>query len=124
MTSQRLAGGAAIVTGGVRGIGRAAVLALARDGADVAIFDLDDEKSDAVREVAAAVAQLGRKCFYYRVDVTQSKQVEPAIAAAVAQLGKLTILVNNAGKGRDPVSIENLKEEDWDAVVDLNLKSA
>ena len=124
MTSQRLAGGAAIVTGGVRGIGRAAVLALARDGADVAIFDLDDEKSDAVREVAAAFAQLGRKCFYYRVDVTQSKQVEPAIAAAVAQLGKLTILVNNAGKGRDPVSIENLKEEDWDAVVDLNLKSA
>ena len=120
MTSQRLAGGAAIVTGGVRGIGRAAVLALARDGADVAIFDLDDEKSDAVREVAAAVAQLGRKW----VDVTQSKQVEPAIAAAVAQLGKLTILVNNAGKGRDPVSIENLKEEDWDAVVDLNLKSA
>lgn len=124
MTSQRLAGGVAIVTGGVRGIGRAAALALARDGADVAIFDLDSEKSAAVSEIVGAITQLGRKCLYLQVDVTQAKQVDPAIAATVARLGKLTILVNNAGKGRDPVSIENLKEEDWDAVVDLNLKSA
>lgn len=124
MSSQRLAGGVAIVTGGVRGIGRAAALALARDGADVAIFDLDERASASVKEIVDAVTALGRRCLYLQVDVTQARDVEHGIAETVAQLGKLTILVNNAGKGRDPVSIENLQEADWDAVVALNLKSA
>ena len=124
MASQRLSGGVAVVTGGVRGIGRASALALARDGADVAIFDLDSEGSKSVLEMHESITAFGRKFLYLQADVTQSKQVDQAIAATVAKLGKLTILVNNAGKGRDPVSIENLQEDDWDAVVDLNLKSA
>lgn len=124
MTSQRLSGAVAIVTGGVRGIGRASAIALARDGADLAIFDLDEANSTAVRKTREAIAELGRQCLYIQTDVTQSAQIERAVAATVAEFGKLTILVNNAGKGRDPVAIEELREEDWDAVVDLNLKSA
>jgi len=89
----------------------------------VAIFDLDAATSDDVRETRESIIELGRKCLYVQADVTQSKQVDQAVGAVVAELGKLTILVNNAGKGRDPVPIEELREADWDAVVDLNLKS-
>jgi len=122
--SQKLQGLAAIVTGGARGIGRATAIALAQEGADVAILDLDAEDSTAVRETREAIAGTGRQCLYYRADVTNLSQVESAINGAAEVFGKINILVNNAGKGRDPVPIEDLRESDWDAVVALNLKSA
>jgi 3-oxoacyl-[acyl-carrier protein] reductase len=122
--SQRMPGLAAVVTGGARGIGRAIAAALAQEGADVAILDLDAGDSAAVRETRESISAMGRRCLYYQADVTSSAQVERAIDAAAEAFGKLNILVNNAGKGRDPVPIEDLQESDWDAVVALNLKSA
>ena len=103
--SQKLQGLAAIVTGGARGIGRATAIALAQEGADVAILDLDAEDSAAVRETREAIAGTGRQCIYYRADVTNLSQVESAISGAAEVFGKINILVNNAGKGRDPVPI-------------------
>jgi 3-oxoacyl-[acyl-carrier protein] reductase len=122
--SQRLHGLSAIVTGGARGIGRATAVALAQEGADVAILDLDAEDSAAVRETREAISTMGRRYLYYQADVTDIRQVESAINGAADAFGKINILVNNAGKGRDPVPIEELQENDWDAVVALNLKSA
>src|SRR5688572_9618642 len=120
----RLSGASAIVTGGARGIGRATALALAGHGADVAILDLDATHTESVRETREAISRLGRRCLYFQADVTDSKQLEPAIHEVAREFGKVSILVNNAGKGRDPVSIEEIEERDWDAVVALNLKSA
>ena len=114
----------ALVTGGARGIGRASALALASAGYDVAVLDLDAVDTEDIRSLRAAVVAANVRFHYCTADVTRRADVDAAAAACVAELGAPAILVNNAGKGSDPVPLETLSEDGWDASVALNLKGA
>ncbi|WP_047151616.1 3-oxoacyl-ACP reductase FabG [Aneurinibacillus tyrosinisolvens] len=114
-----LQGKAALVTGASRGIGRAIALELAAHGADVAINYAGNES--AAREVANAVAALGRKSFIIRADVADAAQVEEMVKQVIGEFGKIDILVNNAGITRDNL-LMRMKEEEFDQVIATNLK--
>ena len=122
--TQRLQGNSAVVTGGARGIGRATALALAQAGADVTVLDLDPIDADSVVSLRAAIAGDDRAFDYQQTDVTLSDEVDRAFAKCASQFGPVSILVNNAGKGADPVPLDGLAEKDWDAMIALNLKAA
>ena len=111
----------ALVTGAARGIGNAIALRLAQEGADIILFDLCDE---AAGEAAAqAIAdQCGVKAVFRRVDVSNYDAVQSAVKALTKELGAVDILVNNAGITRDKVLLA-MSEQDWDLVLDINLKS-
>jgi 3-oxoacyl-[acyl-carrier protein] reductase len=114
-----LAGQVALVTGAGRGIGHAIARELAREGCDVALVDLD---AFAGAETAAGdLRGAGRRAIALRTDVTDLAAAEAAVAATVRQLGRLDILVCNAGITRDAV-IWKMSEEAWDQVLDVNLK--
>ncbi|MCA9727832.1 MAG: 3-oxoacyl-[acyl-carrier-protein] reductase [Candidatus Eisenbacteria bacterium] len=113
-------GRVALVTGGSRGIGRAIALALARGGADVALVDRSGPSDGpTVREVR----DLGVRCQHFRCDVGSSEQVQGLAAAVTAELGAVSILVNNAGLTRDNLFLR-LGDEEWDQVLAVNLKGA
>ncbi len=117
----RLLGKTALVTGGARGIGRAIALRLAKEGADVAICDLN---TDVMAPVVAEIQTLGRKAVAVVCDVSKFEEARRAVEEAVAGLGgRLDILVNNAGITKDNL-ILRMSEADWDAVLDINLKGA
>ena len=109
----------AVVTGGGRGIGRAIVLALAKDGCDVAILDLIEENSQAVKKEVEA---LGRRALALRVDLTQYNQVQAAIDKVLAELGPIDILVNNAGWDKMEPFLESTPEM-WEKVIAINFKA-
>ena len=111
-------GQVALVTGAARGIGRACALALAHAGADVAL-GLRDVEAD--QGLAAAIEALGRRALPLQMDVTRLDQIEQAVAATVAHFGRLDILVNNAGLGPSNPA-EDVREEDFDLTVAVNLK--
>ena len=108
----------AIVTGAARGIGQAIAVRLAKEGADVAIMDLNEEW---LGETAGMVEAAGRKALKVAVNVAESAQVEAAIDKVVETFGRIDILVNNAGITKDGLLIR-MKDEDWDAVLSVNLK--
>jgi 3-oxoacyl-[acyl-carrier protein] reductase len=110
-----LGGKTAFVTGSTRGIGLAIAQALYGAGANVAVVGRDGERA---RSVAS---DLGARATGVGCDVAQSDQVEAAIAAAEAALGPIDILVNNAGLTRDNILLR-LSDDDWDTVLDTNLK--
>lgn len=114
----KLDGKVALVTGGGGGIGRGIVMRLAEEGAAVAVADLDYE---AAREVADEVEGLGRRAVALEVDVTRWDQVQDMVKGTIAELGGLHIAVNNAGV-ISIKSVEELTEEDWDFVNDVNAK--
>jgi 3-oxoacyl-[acyl-carrier protein] reductase len=114
----KLAGKVALVTGGAQGIGKAVALLLARNGADIVVSDINLEKAE---ETAKEVQTLGRKALATKVDVATLSDVEKMVEAILAQFGKVDILVNNAGIARDKL-ILRMTEEDWDAVLNINLK--
>jgi 3-oxoacyl-[acyl-carrier protein] reductase len=114
----KLAGKVALVTGAAQGIGKAVALLLARNGADIAVSDINLEKAE---ETAKEVQTLGRKALVTKVDVATLSDVEKMVEAILAQFGKIDILVNNAGIARDKL-ILRMSEEDWDAVLNINLK--
>ncbi len=111
-------GKVAVVTGAARGIGRAIAERLAREGADVAICDLQAEW---LAETASAVEALGRKALPLAVDVGDSAAVNACIAEVVKVFGKVDVMVNNAGITKDTLLIR-MSDEDWDAVLRVNLK--
>jgi len=113
-----LEGKKAIVTGAARGIGAAIAGKLADEGADLALCDLQE---DWLADTAAAVESKGRKAVCVAVDVSNGEAVTAAVAAAAEGLGGIDILVNNAGITRDTL-LPRMKEEDWDAVIAVNLK--
>jgi NAD(P)-dependent dehydrogenase (short-subunit alcohol dehydrogenase family) len=115
-----LAGKAAIVTGGRRGIGRAIALALAEAGADVALGDrvVDDGELEAV---AAEIKKLGRRSIAVQADITRKADVDSLVQKTLAELGTIDILVNNAAMNIRAPLIE-LNEEGWDKVIDTDLK--
>src|SRR5439155_1149713 len=108
----RLAGKVAVVTGGGSGIGRGIVLAMAREGADVAIPDIQVLNAE---KVGAEVKELGRKVITMKTDVTSSADVRAMVDRVRDALGKIDILVNNAGSASPPgMPFTNNTEEDWD----------
>jgi len=113
-----LAGKVALVTGAAQGIGKAVALLLARNGADIVVSDINLEKAN---ETAKEVQALGRKALAIKVDVAKLDDVEKMAEAILAQFGQIDILVNNAGIARDKL-ILRMTEEDWDAVLNINLK--
>ena len=114
-----LTGQVALVTGAARGLGRAIALALAGAGADVAL-GLRDRKEDG--GLADEIAALGRRALPLQMDVLDLEQARGAIDRAVAELGRLDVLVNNAGGGIDGMALD-VGEADFDHVLDLNVKS-
>jgi 3-oxoacyl-[acyl-carrier protein] reductase len=110
----------ALVTGAARGIGQAIALQLAADGADIALADV---KAEWLNETAAKVRELGRRAEVYAMDVSSGAAVGEAVAKIAADFGRIDVLVNNAGITRDTLLIR-MSEEDWDAVLGINLKGA
>jgi 3-oxoacyl-[acyl-carrier protein] reductase len=116
----KLEGRVALVTGASQGIGHACALALARHGAQVAVASRNREKLD---ELVAEIAQAGGKASAFIIDVGEEEQVKAGIKSALAQLGKIDILINNAGITRDQL-VMRMKRPDWDSVLNTNLTSA
>ena len=114
----KLKGKTALVTGAGQGIGRAIALALARDGAQVAVLDVVKENAEAVRREIEA---LGVKGLVLVVDVRKRAEVGRAVAELIAQWGQLDIVVNNAGWDRMQPFLEG-DEETWDKIIEINFK--
>lgn len=110
----------AIVTGGARGIGRAIALALASEGVKVVIADLN---FSGARQVAGEISERGQTALALRVDVSESKDLDNLVRAALKRFGVIDILVNNAGIC-PRTSFETISEDEWDRVMAINLKSA
>ena len=108
----------ALVTGARRGIGQGIALALAEAGAKVVVTDIDEKEC---QEVVKEIEKLGSQGLAKKVDVTNKKEIEEAVQETVKKFGKLDILVNNAGICPFKPFLE-LTEEDWDKVLDINLK--
>ncbi len=108
----------ALVTGSAQGIGKTIALALASQGAHVVISDVSIEKAE---ETAKECADLGVKAKALRFDVSSAEEVASAIGEIISEFGQLDILVNNAGITRDGL-LMRMKEDDWDAVIRINLK--
>ena len=115
-----LADKVAVVTGAGRGIGRAGALAYARMGADVACVSRTEENS---AKVAAEVEALGRRAWPLAVDVSDTAAVDAAAQEILELAGRVDILVNNAGVTRDNL-LMRMSEEEWDTVLNTNLKGA
>jgi 3-oxoacyl-[acyl-carrier protein] reductase len=113
-----LKGKVALVTGGAQGIGKAVALILARHGADVIVADVNLEKAG---ETAKELETAGGRTMAVNVDVTRLGDVEKMVESAIARFGRIDILINNAGIARDKL-ILRMTEEDWDAVLAVNLK--
>jgi 3-oxoacyl-[acyl-carrier protein] reductase len=113
-----LSGRVAIITGGGTGIGKAIALLLARNGADIVVSDINLEKAE---ETAKEIGAIGPKAMAVKVDVANLSDVEGMVTGILEKLAKIDILVNNAGITRDKL-ILRMTEEDWDAVLGVNLK--
>jgi 3-oxoacyl-[acyl-carrier protein] reductase len=110
----------AVVTGAGRGIGRAIALKFATEGADVVCVSRTAENSE---KVANEIRALGRKAWAFAVDVADSAAVSAAAGKILADCGRVDILVNNAGVTRDGL-LMRMSDEDWDTVLNTNLKGA
>lgn len=117
----RLEGKVALVTGASRGIGRAISLALAEAGAKVGVNYASS--AQAAEEVVAQIKEMGGEALALRFDVRNKEEVEAGVKELEKALGPVDILVNNAGVTRDALFIR-MKEEDWDYVLEVNLKGA
>ncbi len=116
-TMARFTGKVALITGGGHGIGEAMAHRFAKEGADIAIVDLD---TDAANKVKAAIEKIGRTCLVVNVDVADSKQVNEMVDAVMKKFGKIDILLNVAGIFFDR-PIHEMSDEDWDRHIRINL---
>lgn len=116
----RLEGKNALITGASQGIGKAVAMGMATEGANIGIADINMESAEsAAREVSA----LGVKSVAIKMDISKQDEVTNAFGTFTKELGKLDVLVNNAGITKDTVLLR-MKEEDWDAVLNVNLKGS
>ena len=115
-----LEGQTAVVTGGAKGIGKAIVLGLAGHGCDVVVSDVDTESAEATAKEAE---NMGVRSLAVKVDVSNSAEVENMLKTALEIFGKVDILINNAGITRDNL-LMRMSEEEWDSVLNVNLKGA
>jgi len=119
IVSQELSGGIALVTGGSSGIGRAAALAFAAEGAKVVIASRREANS---LETVRLVKEAGGEAFFVRADVSRSSEVQEMVARTVERYGGLNYAFNNAGIEGDPfVPVADLSETTWDGVISTNL---
>ena len=117
----KLEGRIAVVTGAASGIGKGIAIAFAREGADIVVADKVDESGAA--EVIAGIRAYGREPLFVHVDVADETSVNHMAAMSLEHFGRVDILVNNAGITRDNL-VMRLKDEDWDAVLNANLRGA
>jgi NAD(P)-dependent dehydrogenase (short-subunit alcohol dehydrogenase family) len=117
----QFAGKAAIVTGGAKGLGRSFAMALARQDCAVLIADVDEEE---LRKTSKEIVKAGGKCIFQKADVTLSRDVAAMVQQIMEVYGRIDILINNAGgsMGVPKVPIDEILENDWDRVVNLNMK--
>ncbi len=115
----RLQDKVALVTGGALGIGRETCLALAREGATVAVTDID---TDAMGEVVAAIEEAGGKAAAWALDVSDAEQVREVFGNVIAEYGRLDILVNNAGIAGPTEPTHEIDDEDWDRLMAVNVR--
>lgn len=113
-----LADKVAIVTGASRGIGRAVAIALASEGAQVAVNYASS--ATAAEQVVTEISSMGGQAIALQADVSQPEQVESLVKTVMDKWGRVDVLVNNAGITRDTLLLR-MNLEDWQAVVDLNL---
>ena len=116
MSEKRLA----VVTGAARGIGRAIVLELLKQGRDIAGLDIN---SDQLKELESVVKDAGFTCKTVCVDITDTEKLTETLENLASEFGGIGILVNNAGITRDKLMMQ-MKEEDFDSVINVNLKAA
>ncbi len=121
MTTTRIKGKRVLVTGSSDGIGKAIAIRLANEGADVVINYRSN--SDSAQKIVSEIVALGSKSTAIMADVSDSNQVNGLIKSAIDFMGGIDILINNAGVTRDNL-ILRMSEDDWDFVIDSNLKSA
>jgi len=110
----------AIVTGAGRGMGRACVLAFAAEGAMVGLIDIKTEEID---QIAAQIRAEGGQALALACDVSKSAEVNRSVEAVAAEFGTVDILVNNAGLLKSTTPLEEITEEEWDLILNVNLKS-
>ncbi|MFH1480256.1 MAG: glucose 1-dehydrogenase [Pseudomonadota bacterium] len=111
----------ALVTGSGRGLGKGAAIRLAEEGANVVVNV--SRSVDEAEQVVNEIREMGRKSFCYKADVSKKTEVDTMVDNIIKEFGKIDILVNNAGVNRDNF-IQNMSEEEWDTVIDTNLKGA
>ncbi|MGO4690381.1 SDR family oxidoreductase [Glaciibacter sp. 2TAF33] len=117
--SGKLTGKAAVITGGDSGIGRAVAIAFAREGADVLISYLSED--DDARDTAALVEAAGRRAVLVRGDLVTSEQCRTVIDTAVAEFGRIDVLVSNAAFQMSHPSLDEITEEEWDYTFKVNI---
>jgi NAD(P)-dependent dehydrogenase (short-subunit alcohol dehydrogenase family) len=117
----RLAGKKAVITGGDSGIGRAVAIAYAREGADV-LISYRDEHEDA-KDTARYVEETGRRAVLVAGDLSSPQHCRDIIARAVAEFGRIDVLVNNAAYQMTRDSLEDVPDEEWDHTISTNLSA-
>ncbi|MEA1964527.1 MAG: 3-oxoacyl-[acyl-carrier-protein] reductase [Candidatus Aerophobetes bacterium] len=115
-----LEGKVAIVTGGARGIGKQICLRLAREGAKIAIFDIEEAS---LKEVTVQIKNTGSEALSLGVDISNFEKVDRAVKKVIDRFERIDILINNAGVNKDKLLLR-MREEDWDKVLQVNLKGA
>jgi len=109
----------AVITGGARGMGRAIAVRFAEEGCSSVIADVRDEEAQKTVEM---VTEKGKKAIYQHCDVSNSKQVKDMVDKAISEFKKVDIMVCCAGIGKPPKMINDITEEEYDQVVDINMK--
>jgi NAD(P)-dependent dehydrogenase (short-subunit alcohol dehydrogenase family) len=115
----RLLGKTAIITGGGGGIGRSTAIRFAKEGARVAVADIDSAIGE---ETVRLIKEEGGEALFVKTDVTDSEQIKALINTTINTFGALHIMFNNAGVGNSEVLSVDLSEDEWDRVIDINLK--
>ena len=110
-----------LITGAARGIGKAVALGMAAQGADIAFTDLKID--DQVKETMNQIEAFGVRAVAYASDAASFDQAHQVVSQAVQELGRIDVLVNNAGITRDTLLLR-MSEQQWDMVIQVNLKSA
>lgn len=116
----RLEGKVSLITGGGRGIGRAMGLKFAEEGSDIVIWDIE---VDEAASLESQIEKLGRRVTVMKMDVSEYSEVSEKIEEVLGTFGRVDVLVNNAGVTRDGLVLR-MGEEDWDVVLNVNLKGA
>ncbi|MDV2996816.1 MAG: 2,5-dichloro-2,5-cyclohexadiene-1,4-diol dehydrogenase [Chroococcidiopsis sp. SAG 2025] len=112
-------GKVAFVTGAANGIGRATALAFAREGAAVVVADVSEQGN---QETARAIAELGGRAIAVKCDVTRSEDVQAALSKTIETFGRLDFAFNNAGVEQKNLATAEIEAQEWDRIVDINLR--